>query len=117
MRQSRRTARLAAFLAAIAAGAAVAACTLPYLQLREHVSPLEGQPLSVVTAKLGPPTTSLIEAGRTINVWIRQPGVDSGGDDQQCEILGFMKGDVVATIKYQGDEAQCYRYARTLSGS
>lgn len=93
---------------------AAAACALPYLQLRGQVSSLEGQPLSAAVARLGPPSVERVEGGRTIKVWMRQEGVDSGGDEQQCEILGFMKGDVVETIKYQGDETQCYRYARAL---
>jgi hypothetical protein len=97
----------------LAAGFA-AACALPYLQLRGEVDSLEGQPLSVAVARLGPPSVSRVESGKKINVWMRQETVDAGGDDQQCEILGFMKGDIVETIKYQGDETQCYRYAKTL---
>lgn len=98
-------------------GFAAAACALPYLQLREKVASLEGQPLSVAVAKLGPPTVSRVESGKTVNVWMRQAGVDADGDDQQCEILGVMNGDVIEKLKYQGDETQCYRYARTLGAS
>lgn len=103
-------------MACVAAAVAVAGCALPYLQLREQVSSLEGQPLSVAVARLGPPSVERIESGRTIKVWVRQETVDRDGDNQQCEILGVMRDDIVERIKYQGDENQCYRYAQALGG-
>lgn len=92
-------------------------CGLPFIQIREKLSPLQGRPLSAATAKLGQPMEQVEMFGKKVYVWKKQPGIDSDGDDQECVIRAFMKGDVIEEIRFTGDEGQCYRFARTLDGS
>ena len=90
-------------------------CGLPFIQIREKLVPLQGQPLSAATAKLGQPMEETAIFGKKVFVWKKQPGVDSEGDDQECVIRAFMKGDVIDEIRFTGDEGQCYRFAETLA--
>lgn len=90
---------------------------LPYLQIREQLSPLEGQPLGAATAKLGAPTEEKTISGQKVYEWKKQWGLDRDGDDQECVIRVFMKGDVIGEIHFTGDEGQCYRFARKLQGT
>jgi hypothetical protein len=92
-------------------------CGLPFIQIRDKLSVLHGQPLSAATAKLGQPMEQVMISGKKVYVWKKQPGVDDDGDDQECVIRAFMKGDVIDEIRFTGDEGQCYRFARTLDGS
>ncbi len=93
---------------------ALCGCGLPYVQIRQPLSPLQGQPLSAATAKLGAPDEDTVIFGRKVYVWKRQPGLDADGDDQECVIRAFMKGDTIDEIRFTGDEAQCYRFAQTF---
>jgi hypothetical protein len=104
-------------IAVLAATLALCGCGLPFIQIREKLSPLQGQPLSAAIAKLGQPMEETVIFGKKVFVWKKQPGVDDDGDDQECVIRAFMKGDVIDEIRFTGDEGQCYRYARTLDGS
>lgn len=101
---------------AIAAAALVlSGCGLPYIQIREKLSPLQGQPLSAAVAKLGAPTEEKVIFGKKVFVWKKLWQQDAEGDDQQCVIRAFMKGDVIDEIRFTGDEGQCYRFAETLA--
>lgn len=104
-------------IAIAAIALALSGCGLPFIQIREKLTPLQGKPLSAATAKLGQPMEQVEIFGKKVFVWKKQPGVDSGGDDQECVIRAFMKGDVIDEIRFTGDEGQCYRFARTLDGS
>ncbi len=42
-------------------------------------------------------------------------GLDEDGDDQECVIRAFMKGETISEIRFTGDENQCYRFAETLA--
>jgi hypothetical protein len=88
---------------------------LPYSQLRAQLSPLEGQPLAAATARLGPPSDEKTEFGRRIVLWKKNWTLDSEGDDQECVIQAYMKGDTIGEIHFAGDETQCYRFAETLA--
>jgi hypothetical protein len=103
-------------IAVVAVALALCGCGLPFIQIREKLSPLQGQPLSAATAKLGQPMEQVEMFGKKVYVWKKQPGVDDD-DDQECVIRTFMKGDVIDEIRFTGDEGQCYRFARTLDGS
>lgn len=87
---------------------------LPYLQIRGQLSSLEGQPLSAATTKLGAPTEEKTLSGRKVYEWKKQWQLDEDGDDQECVIRAFMKGDVIGELHFTGDENQCYRFAKTL---
>jgi hypothetical protein len=104
-------------LAALAAALVLAGCGLPYLQIRQQLSPLQGQPLSAAVAKLGNPDGESQMFGKRVVEWKRQPAVDKDGDDQECVVRAFMRGDIIEEIRFTGDEAQCYRYAETLGNS
>jgi len=101
----------------VAAALALTGCGLPFMQIRDKLSALHGQPLSAATAKLGQPMEQTEIFGKKVYVWKKQPGKDGDGDDQECVIRAFMKGDVIDEIHFTGDEGQCYRFARTLDGS
>src|SRR6185312_11380117 len=47
---------------------ALCGCGLPYIQIRERLSPLQGQPLSAATAKLGAPTEETVIFGKKVRV-------------------------------------------------
>jgi hypothetical protein len=87
---------------------------LPYLQVRQQLSPLEGQPLSAATAKLGKPDEERTISGQKVYEWKKQWQLDADGDDQECVIRAHMKGDVIGELHFTGDETQCYRFAKTL---
>ena len=106
---------IALLVAQLAAAIALAGCGLPYLQIRQQLSPLQGQPLSAAIARLGNPDGEIQMFGKRIIEWKRQPGIDKDGDDQECVVRAVMNGDMIEEIRFTGDEAQCYRFAETLA--
>ena len=93
----------------------VAACA--YMQINEELTSLKGQPLSAAIAKLGAPSEERIIAEQKVYIWVRQTIQDSDGFEQECTIRATMNGDVIGTLKFFGDENQCYRYAAKLRES
>jgi hypothetical protein len=93
----------------------LAGCGLPFSQIRTQLSPLQGQPLSAATAKLGQPTEERTQFGKRVVIWKKQWSLDSDGDDQECVVQAYMNGDTINEIHFTGDENQCYRFAETLA--
>ncbi|GEM_PF-1738110 len=102
-------------VAALACGLALFGCGLPFSQIRAQLSPLQGQPLSAATAKLGQPTEERTQFGKRVVIWKKQWTLDADGDDQECVVQAYMKGDTIEAIHFTGDESQCYRFAETLA--
>ena len=100
--------------ALLAVALTLGGCGLPYLQIRQQLSSLQGQPLSAAVAKLGNPDGETQMFGKRVVEWKRQPGLDKDGDDQECVVRAVMKGDIIDEIRFTGDEAQCYRFAQAL---
>jgi hypothetical protein len=103
-------------LAAIAAACLwVAACAGT---AKEGMSRLQGQPLSVVIAKIGLPTDERTVAGKKVYIWgtpgtpAQEPAKEPG--EKKCQIQATMNGDVIESFDYQGDESLCERYAARL---
>ncbi len=101
-------------IALMAALFTLGGCGLPYLQIRQQLSPLQGQPLSAAVAKLGNPDGEIQMFGKRVVEWKRHPGIDKDGDDQECVVRATMKGDIIQEIHFTGDEGQCYRFAQTF---
>ena len=93
----------------------LAGCGLPFSQIRTQLSPLQGQPLSAATAKLGQPTEEPTQFGKRVVIWKKQWTLDADGDDQECVVQAYMNGDTIGEIHFTGDENQCYRFAETLA--
>ena len=104
-------------LAAIAAACLwVAACAGT---VKEGMTRLQGQPLSVVIAKIGLPTDERTVAGKKVYIWgtpaqepAKEPAKEPG--EKKCRIQATMNGDVIESFDYEGDELLCERYAARL---
>jgi hypothetical protein len=98
-------------LAVAAAGCTlVAACTGT---IQEGMTKLEGQPLSAIIAKIGPPLEERTIEGNKVYIW-GSPRTFPPSRDKTCEIRAIMNGDIVGSLEYQGDESLCQRYAARL---
>jgi hypothetical protein len=73
----------------------------------------EGQPLSVVIAKIGAPIDERTIAGKRVHIW-GSLGTLNKGEKGKCQIAATMDGDVIGSFDYQGDESFCQRYAARL---
>jgi hypothetical protein len=71
---------------------------------------LEGQPLSAVVAKIGPPVDERKIAGKTVYIWGSLESPTRGAKDMQCQIRAVMNGDLIGSFDYEGDESLCKRY-------
>jgi hypothetical protein len=100
-------------LAAIAAACLwVAACAGT---VKEGMTRLQGQPLSVVIAKIGLPTDERTVAGKKVYIWgtpAQEPAKEPR--EKKCQIQATMNGDVIESFAYEGDESLCERYAARL---
>jgi hypothetical protein len=98
-------------LAAVAAACMlVAACAGT---IKEGMTRLEGQPLSAVIAKIGPPIEERAIAGKRVYIW-GSPAAAQPTKEKQCQIRATMNGDVIESFAYEGDETLCERYAARL---
>jgi hypothetical protein len=64
----------------------------------------EGQPLSVVIAKIGAPIDERTIAGKRVYIW-GSLGTLNKGERGKCQIAATMDGDVIGSFDYQGDES------------
>jgi hypothetical protein len=69
----------------------------------------KGQPLSAVTARLGPPNETQTIAGQKVYTW------HVGNALYECRIRAVMAGDVIDTYEGTGDVNICGQYG-ALSG-
>jgi hypothetical protein len=92
---------------AILASVALAGCSVGALNVSQ--TNYKGQPLSAVTAKLGPPNETQTIAGQKTYTWI------VGNPLYECRIKVAMAGDVVGTYEGTGDVNICAQYG-ALSG-
>ena len=92
---------------AVLASLALAGCSLGTLNLGP--TNYKGQPLSAVTAKLGPPNETQTIAGQKIYVW------RVGTPLYECQIRAVMAGDVIDRYEGTGDVNVCGQYG-ALSG-
>jgi hypothetical protein len=86
------------------------------IDLKEATKKLEGQPLTAMVAKLGPPLDERTISGKTVFIWGTPepafPGQFEGQD--RCQIRATMNGDTIASIEYQGNEKLCAKYTARL---
>jgi hypothetical protein len=99
------------FAAIAAMGMFVAACAGT---VKEGMSRLQGQPLSVVIAKIGQPNDERTVAGKKVYIWGAPGPSEKEAKEKGCQIRATMNGDVIETFDYQGDEKLCQRYAARL---
>ena len=87
---------------------ALAGCSVGALNL--GTTNYKGQPLSAVTARLGPPNETHTVAGQKVYVWI------VGNALYECRIRAVMAGDVVDTYEGFGDVNICSQYGAVSGG-
>jgi hypothetical protein len=98
-------------LAASAACLLVAACAGT---IKEGMAKLEGQPLSVVIARIGQPMGERSIAGKRVYYWGSPELSSKSNREKQCQILATMNGEVIERLSYEGDESLCQKYAERL---
>jgi hypothetical protein len=99
-------------LAAVAAACIlVAACAGT---IKEGMTRLEGQPLSAIIAKIGPPIDERAIAGKRVYIWGSLEAPAKEAKERRCQIRATMDGDIVESFDYEGDEKLCQRYAARL---
>jgi hypothetical protein len=99
------------FAAVAAMGVFVAACAGT---VKEGMSRLQGQPLSVVIAKIGVPSDERTVAGKKVYIWGPPEPLQKGSKEKGCQFRATMNGDVIESFDYEGDEKLCQRYAERL---
>jgi hypothetical protein len=98
--------------AAFAAAVILASCALPTGQIiKEETNELVGRPLSEAIAKLGVPTEERTIADMKVYIWSTSTVFE--GTQLSCQIRAIMKGNVIGTFDFEGNEG-CRRYARQL---
>jgi hypothetical protein len=92
---------------------AASACAV---DVKDAMKNLEGQPLSALVAKLGPPLDERTISGKTVFTWGTPYPTFPGQfkDGEQCQIRATMNGDRIALLDYEGDEKLCARYTARL---
>jgi hypothetical protein len=92
---------------------AVCACAV---DIKDAMKALEGQPLSALVARLGPPLDERTISGKTVFTWGTPDPTFPGqfSDRERCRIRATMNGDKIAKLEYQGDEKLCARYTARL---
>ena len=86
------------------------------VDVKDAMKSLEGQPLSALVAKLGPPLDERTISGKTVFTWGTPDPTFPGQfkESERCQIKATMNGDRIAKLEYQGDEALCARYTARL---
>jgi hypothetical protein len=90
--------------------ATIAACAGE--AIKKGMTALQGQPLSAAVAKLGVPTEERTIAGQKVYIWFTRT-VDEG-TEYKCQIRAIMADDVIGSFDFEGNEANCRRYAAML---
>jgi cobalamin biosynthesis protein CbiD len=88
----------------------VAACAST---IKESMTKLEGQPVSVLINKIGLPIEERRIAGMKVYIW-GSPGKLVKGERGKCQIRAVMSDNVIEALEYEGDESLCQRYAGRL---
>ena len=93
----------------------LAACAST-VDIKTAMKRFEGQPLSAVVAKLGPPLDERTVAGKTVFIWGTPEPTFPGQYKQEdrCQIRATMKDDRIASLEYQGAEKLCTKYTARL---
>jgi hypothetical protein len=86
--------------------------------VKDGMKRLEGQPLSALVAKLGPPLDERTISGKTVFIWGTPEPAFPGQfkEGERCQIKATMSGDRIASLEYQGNEKLCERYTARLRG-
>lgn len=96
-------------IAILALSAALTACAGQVI--KDGMTKMVGQPLSVAIAKLGHPTEERVIAGQKVYVWLTRT-MDEG-TELKCQIRVIMQGEVIGTFDYDVD-GRCGRYVSRL---
>ena len=67
---------------------------------------LVGQPLSAAITKLGVPTEERTIAGNKVYIWTTSTVFE--GTQAQCTIRAIMKGDVIGSFDWEGNEGRAH---------
>jgi hypothetical protein len=99
----------------LATSICLAACACA-IDVKDAMKNLEGQPLSALVGKLGPPLDERTISGKTVFTWGTPDPTFPGqfNDRERCQIRATMNGDRIAKLEYQGDEKLCARYTARL---
>jgi hypothetical protein len=97
-------------LIAVFAAAALAGCAGQ--TIKQGMTGLVGQPLSAAVAKLGAPTEERTVADLKVFIWSTNTVIE--GTQSNCTIRVIMKGDVIGSFDWEGNEGRCFRYAQQL---
>ena len=99
----------------LAASVCLAACACA-VDVKDAMKNLEGQPLSALLAKLGPPLDERTISGKTVFMWGTPDPTFPGElkDGGRCQIRATMNGDRIAKLEYQGNEKLCAKYTARL---
>jgi hypothetical protein len=101
------------FSLATTIGLAASACAV---DVKDAMKSLEGQPLSALVAKLGPPLDERTVSGKTVFTWGTPDPTFPGQfkEGERCQIKATMNGDRIAKLEYHGNDALCARYTARL---
>jgi hypothetical protein len=80
--------------------------------IEQGMTSLVGQPLNAAIATLGVPTEERTIADMKVYVWSTSTVVE--GTQRKCTIRAIMKGDVIGSFDFEGNEGRCARYAQLL---
>jgi len=92
---------------------AASACAV---DVKDAMKRLEGQPLSALVVKLGPPLDERTISGKTVFIWGTPEPAFPGQfkEAERCQIRATMNGNKIASLEYQGNEKLCARYTARL---
>jgi hypothetical protein len=91
-------------------GAAVLAGCASHNLIRKGTDELLGQPIEAAIAKLGMPTEERTAADAKVYVW----STSGEGAQSRCTIRAILRGDVIGSFEWEGDESQCSYYVLML---
>jgi hypothetical protein len=95
---------------ALSFSAAVLAGCASQNPIQKRTDELVGQPIEAAIARLGMPTEATTIADTKVYIW--SMGVE--GPPSKCTVRAVMRGEVIGSFDWQGNEGQCSHYALML---
>ena len=95
---------------ALSFGAAVLAGCASQNPIQKGTDELVGQPIEAAIAKLGVPTEVTTIADTKVYIW----STGGQGPPSMCTIRAVMRGEVIGSFDWEGNEGQCSHYVLML---
>ncbi len=95
---------------ALSFSAAVLAGCASQNPIQKGTDELVGQPIEAAIAKLGAPTEVTTIADTKVYIW----STGGEGPPSKCTIRAVMRGEVIGSFDWEGNEGQCSHYALML---